>query len=110
MADDGLIVDPLHLALTRPAMIMGVTYAAFMLNLLIVMEVFITTRNMFYLLIFVPVHLTFYSMCQYDARIFDLCALWLQTKAAAIVFGNWRYWKASSYSPQSITIGKRYKG
>lgn len=106
----GLICDPLYLALTRPAMIFGVTYSAFLLNVLFVMEIFISTRNLFYLLLLVPTHLVFYSICQTDPRTFDLMFLWLQTKASAFVFGNGRHWKASSYSPQPITIGKRYKG
>ena len=106
----GLICDPLYLALTRPAMIFGVTYSAFLLNVILVTQVFITTKNMFYLLIMIPVHVVCYSICQKDPRTFDLFLLFLQTKANSFLFGNGRHWKSSSYSPQPITIGKRYKG
>jgi len=90
-------------------MVFGVTYPGFLLNVLLVMEVFISTKNLFYLLLFIPTHLLFYSVCQKDPRSFDLMFLWMQTKAATWIFGNGRYWKGSSYSPQAITIGKRYK-
>ena len=94
----GLIIDPLHLALTRPAMILGVTYSAFILNAICVMEVFISTRNLLYLLLFVPIHLVCFTICQTDPRAFDLLFLWTQTKANGLIFGNGRFWKASSYS------------
>jgi type IV secretion system protein VirB3 len=108
--NEGLICDPLYLAMTRPAMIFGVTYVAFLLNVICVMEIFITTRNLLYLLIIIPIHVIFFAICQRDPRSFDLALLWLQTKAAGYIFGNGRLWKSSSYSPQAITIGRRGGG
>lgn len=105
----GVLIDPLHLALTRPAMIFGVTYSAFLLEVAVIMEVFISTRNLFYLLLLIPTHALFYAICQKDPRTFDLLFLWAQTKASSFIFGTGKKWKGSSYSSQPITIGKRYK-
>lgn len=108
--NDGIIVDDLHVALTRPAMFLGATYNAFVLNGMLTMIVFVSTRNIFYLGLGVPIHLFCFAVCQHDACAFDIFFLWLRTKAASLIFGNGRHWAASSYSPSPISIGKRLKG
>ena len=104
----GIIVDSLFVAATRPTTIAGVTFSAFMLNVLIVMEFFTFSRNLLWLLLFIPIHLIFYWVCHNDLATFDLLGLWVKTKAANFkglnVFGNKRFWKSSSYSPLFINF------
>ena len=107
--NSGVTPDPLFLALTRPATVMGVTYTAFCLNVGITFFVFFIKKNLFYLPIFIPIQILFYTLSQNDPRIFDLFFIWIRTKGTNILTAAGRYWKASSYSSNVITIGKRHK-
>jgi type IV secretion system protein VirB3 len=104
---EGLVADPLFVALTRPAMAFGVPYAALLVNLVLTMEVFIVTHQLLCLLAFVPVHGLFYLLCRYEPRIFDLVVLWAQTRGRAYIAGTGRHWRASSHSPLSIDLPDR---
>jgi type IV secretion system protein VirB3 len=46
-------------------------------------------------------------LCTRDARFFDLLLLWGRTRLAAL-FGNLRFWKASSYSPLAIDLPRTH--
>src|ERR1700678_329968 len=94
----GLIADPLFIGATRPSMLWGVTYSAVMLNAMCIMELFLLTKNLLILLIAAPVHGVCMLLCARDARFFDLVLLWGRTRLPAL-FGNLRFWKASSFSP-----------
>lgn len=106
--NDGLIEDTLFVGLTRPPMIFGVTYTAFVLNSIVSMESFIVSNNLLYLLIFLPIHFVCYAICKNDPRTFDIFMLWARTKGASFV-GSALFWKCSTYSPNEITIFKRDK-
>ncbi len=95
----GLTADTLFVGMTRPTMLFGVTYSAMIVNIVLTMEVFIVTKNLAWLLAFVPIHGLFYLVCLYEPRFFDLLGLWARTRGAALAAGNLRFWKASSYSP-----------
>jgi type IV secretion system protein VirB3 len=99
----GVTADPLFVGATRPPMRWGVTYSALLFNLVFTMEVFLLTKNLFGLLIAVPIHGLSALLCARDARFFDLALLWGRTRLAAL-FGNLRYWKASSYSPLTLQL------
>ena len=99
----GLIADPVFVGATRPSMIWGVTYSAVMLNVMAVMEFFLVTKNLLVLLIAIPVHGVCVLLCARDARVFDLALLWGRTRLPAL-FGNWPYWRASSYSPLALDL------
>jgi len=101
--NQGLRADPLFVGVTRPPMRWGVAYPALMVNLVLVMEVFLITRNLLTLLIAVPVHGLCALLCARDARFFDLLFLWAATRLPAY-FGNARFWRASSYSPLSLDL------
>ncbi len=94
----GLTADILFVAVTRPPMRWGVTYAALLFNLVFTMEVFLVTKNLLTLLIAIPIHGICALLCARDARVFDLILLWGRTRMPAY-FGNFRLWKASSHSP-----------
>lgn len=99
----GVTADPLFLGATRPPMRWGVTYSAFLFNLVFTMEVFLLTKNLLTLLMAAPIHGVSLLLCSRDPRFFDLILLWSRTRSAAF-FGNLRYWKTSSYSPLALEL------
>ena len=105
--NDGLTADVLFVAVTRPPMRWGVTYAALLLNLVFTMEVFLVTKNLLTLLIAVPIHGVCALLCARDARFFDLLLLWGRTRMPSH-FANYRAWAASSYSPLSVDLPNRF--
>ncbi len=96
--NSGLIADPLFVGATRPPMRWGVTYSALLFNMIMTMEAFLLTKNLLVLLLCAPIHGVTMLLCARDARFFDLVLLWGRTRLPA-VFGNLRFWRASSYSP-----------
>ncbi len=102
----GLTADPLFVGATRPPMRWGVTYSALMLNMVCTLEVFLLGKNLLSLLLALPIHGVCMLLCARDARIFDLGLLWARTRLPAW-FGNWRIWRASSYSPLRLDLPDR---
>jgi type IV secretion system protein VirB3 len=103
----GLVTDPLFVAVTRHAMRWGVPYPALLACGIAAVESFLITRNLVWLLVYVPLHALCYLMCLREPCIFDLVALWGRTRGPGL-FGNVRYWHANSYSPLCIDLpGKR---
>lgn len=100
----GISIDPLFVGLTRPPMIWGVTYSAMLINVVLTMESFIITKNLVWLLAFVPIHGVFYLVCMYEPRFFDLLQVWGRTRLMAFVIGTLRYWKSNSYSPLVLDL------
>ena len=43
--EEGIQVDPLYVGLTRPATVMGITYAGFVVEIISVAFVFLATAN-----------------------------------------------------------------
>lgn len=97
----GVTADLLFVGATRPPMRWGVTYSALLFNLVFTMEIFLVTKNLFSLLLAVPIHGVSLLLCARDPRFFDLVLLWGRTRFAALL-GNLRFWKASSYSPLAL--------
>jgi type IV secretion system protein VirB3 len=97
----GVVADPLFVAMTRPAMRWGVTFSALLLNLVFTMEAFLLTRNLLTLLIAIPIHGVCVLLCLRDPRFFDLVLLWARTRLLAH-WGNSRLWHASSCSPLAL--------
>jgi type IV secretion system protein VirB3 len=104
----GLTCDPLFVAATRPAMRWGVTYSALLANMVFVMEVFLLSRNLLALLLAAPLHGIAMLLCAKDARFFDLLLLSGRTRIAAVL-GNQHFWKASSYSPLRLDLGRLHR-
>ena len=104
--NDGLTADILFVAVTRPPMRWGVSYAALLFNAVLTMEIFLVTKNLLTLLIAAPIHGTCALLCARDARFFDLLLLWARTRLPAYL-SNFRYWRAGSYSsPYGARPGK----
>lgn len=102
----GLTAETLFVGATRPPMRWGVTYSALLCNVLLTMEVFLLTRNLVTLALCIPLHGICALLCGRDARIFDLLQFWLRSRGPAFV-GNYRLWKASSYSPAILDLPDR---
>ncbi|AJO81881.1 TPA: VirB3 family type IV secretion system protein [Pseudomonas putida] len=104
--NDGILVDTLFVGPTRPTMRWGVTWQAFIINMVFTIECFVLTKNLLWLLAFIPIHLMLYCICLYDPRAFELIYLWGRTKAFAFL-GNFYYWRAATYSPLEFNVGKK---
>ena len=101
--EEGLIVEPLFVGVTRPAMAWGVTYSAILVNGLVTIETFLFTKNLLWLLIALPIHGVLWLVCLAEPRFFDLFLAWGQTRGRGLL-GNARYWKANSYSPLRLDL------
>lgn len=101
--NSGLTCDPLFIGATRPAMRWGVTYAALLFNMVFTMEAFLLSKNLPALFLCLPIHGVCMLLCARDARFFDLLLLWMRTRFPAF-FGNFRVWKAGSYSPLVLDL------
>ncbi|MFM1990385.1 MAG: hypothetical protein RJA99_3342 [Pseudomonadota bacterium] len=99
----GLIADPVFLAVTRPPMRWGVTYSALLVCGLLAIESFLLTRNLLWLLVYLPLHGIAYVACLREPRFFDLLALWGRTRGPSLL-ANFRYWRSSSYSPAILAL------
>ena len=99
-ANNGLQSDPLFVAATRPPMRFGVTTAGMVLGAMVVIELFLWTGNLLWLLAYIPIHGLLALLLMQECRFFDLLTLWARTKGLNCWFlGNRSHWKASSYSP-----------
>lgn len=101
----GLTQDPLFVGATRPPMRWGVTYSALIFNMAFTMETFLLSKNLLTLLLCLPIHGVCALLCARDPRYFDLVLLCARTRLPA-VFANLRFWKASSYSPLTLRVGR----
>lgn len=88
--------DTLFLALTRPAMVLGVTYTFLVVNVLATGLVFIWSRSLWALLLAAPIHLVGYVACVRDPRRFDV---WFVRLRYALPVQTRFFWGANSYRP-----------
>ena len=105
-SNNGLTADPLFVAATRPPMRFGVTTFGMVLGGIAVIEMFLLTRNLAWLLAYIPLHGILALLLMTECRFFELLTLCLRTKGLNGIKGNPRYWlasrhhwRASSYSP-----------
>jgi len=102
--NQGILADTLFVGMTRPSMVWGVTYSAMMVNIVITTESFIVTKNLAWLLAFLPIHGVLWLVCLYEPRFFDLLQLWGRTRLPALIAGNLAHWRANSYSPLRLDL------
>ncbi len=102
--NNGLQADPLFVGVTRPPMRWGVTYSGLLINGVLVVEMFLLTKNMLWLLAFIPIHGVLALLLLNDNRYFELVGLWGKTKGWNWCFGNSHYWQANSYSPTRYSL------
>jgi type IV secretory pathway VirB3-like protein len=97
--DEQVNQHTLFIACTRPAMFLGVPTGAFILNGLVVMIIFIISKNFAYLLLALPIHYLFRIIVRKDVNQFNILYLWLQTKGRG---RNKPFWGGTSISPLSL--------
>lgn len=103
----GVIADSLFIGVTRPALALGVPYAALLMNCLVTMELFLTTRNLLCLLICLPLHGFAWLACLAEPRFFELLAVWGQVRARGGSRGT-RAWRARSYGCLRTGLATRH--
>jgi type IV secretion system protein VirB3 len=110
--EEGIDVDPLAVALTRPSTILGVPYEACVINILVSVEALSLTENLLWLLMCVPVHGICYLITLNDPRAFELLLLWARTSLGTLIATRWR-WHGSSYSPltfrEFFSLSRRWR-
>lgn len=104
MAEERLIEDPLFLACTRPAMVMGVPMEAMGVNVILSGLVFLLGGSLLYLLVAPALHMAFRAVCRADHNAFRLLFLYVDTKGRA---RNSALWGGSSPSP--LPLVRRYR-
>ena len=83
-------------ALTRPQMFAGVTYSYFVLNAVVVIELFLITHSFWALPIALVIHFVGYLGCLKEPRFFDL---WVVRATRCPRVRNAAFWRCNSYSP-----------
>jgi type IV secretion system protein VirB3 len=64
--------DSLVVGMTRPLMMLGVTYSYFVIEGVGATVLFLMGNNLLYLLTIVPLHILGVLLCKWDARFFDI--------------------------------------
>ncbi|MFT4956110.1 MAG: type IV secretion system protein VirB3 [Brevundimonas sp.] len=103
MTDDRLIENPLFLACTRPAMVLGVPMEAMGVNVIVSGVVFLVGGSLLYLLVAPALHLVFRAVCRADHNAFRLLFVYVDTKGRC---RNGALWGGSSVSP--LPVVRRY--
>lgn len=93
---EGLDRDILFVGLTRPQMLLGVTYGYAIANAVLTTELFLIFKSVWVLLAAVIVHLVGWIGCLRDPRIFDL---WTVKVRRCPRISNYRVWGCNSYRP-----------
>jgi len=104
MAEERLTEDPLFLACTRPAMVMGVPMEAMGVNVILSGLVFLVGGSLLYLLVAPALHMVFRAICRADHNAFRLIFVYIDTKGRA---RNSALWGGSSPSP--LPLVRRYR-
>jgi type IV secretion system protein VirB3 len=72
MSGGRLQADPLFQGLTRPAMLLGVSYTFMVVNFMVIMVVFLNTKNPAMIFMALPVHGVGYLICMREPRAIEL--------------------------------------
>ena len=103
MDEDRLTEDPLFLACTRPAMVLGVPMEAMGANIMLSGVVFLIGGSLAYLIVAPVIHLVCHAICKVDPNAFRLILLFVETKGRS---RNARLWGGSSATP--LPLVRRY--
>lgn len=87
--------NTLFLALTRPPMVKGIPMEAFFLNIIVTLCAFILSKQLWVVLIWIPLHATCFMLCLMDKQIFSI----LLCNSRLIKAGNKSLWNGVSYEP-----------
>ncbi len=93
---DGLEHDRLFVALTRPQMFAGVTYAYFIANAIVATELFLIFKSIWAIAAALVIHVVGVLLCLREPRFFDL---WLTRVSRTPRIRNHAIWRCNSYRP-----------
>jgi len=93
---NGLDNDPLFTALTRPQMVLGVTYVFLVVNAIATTELFLIFKSVWVLLAALAAHLVGVAACANEPRAFDL---WRAKLTITPRIRNHALWRCNSYRP-----------
>ena len=99
-----LAEEPLFLACTRPALVLGVPMEAMGVNLIASSVAFLAGGSLLYLLIAPALHLVFQAVCKADPNAFRVLSLFVETRGRA---RNGGLWGGSSASP--LPLRRRFQ-
>lgn len=88
--------DTLFLGMTKPPMVMGVTFKMFVFIWLASACAFLGLGELPYMLVGLPFHVSAYLICRVDPNLFDVYFL---KYAKLIQCTNSSHWKCNSYQP-----------
>ena len=86
--------DVLFVGLTRPQMLLGVTYGFAIANGILTTELFLVFKSIWVLAAALIVHVVGWLACLRDPRVFDL---WLVKARRCPRIANYRLWRCNSY-------------
>lgn len=86
----------MFLGMTRPSMVLGVTYSFFVINATVTTITFLAMNNLLAFLVGIPVHTLGYLACLKDPRMFEI---WRVRLLKTPPTRNRDYWNANSYTP-----------
>ena len=95
--------DLLFVGLTRPPMIFGLPYGAFVAEIMLAGLINVISGNPLYMLAIAPLHVLLYLIGSHDPGIFAEIAAWSRTMARC---RNILFWGCASFSPLS---GKKWQ-
>lgn len=91
------ITRPLFLGMTRPPMLLGVTFNYFVINTMTSMITFLGTGELPWVLIAIPFHIIGYLICLHDPNMFEVLAVKLLKMMQCL---NRSFWGGlNSYCP-----------
>ncbi|PSH56513.1 type IV secretion system protein VirB3 [Phyllobacterium sophorae] len=86
---------PLVLGLTRPRMLWGIPWGLFVAEIVLVLMIFLNTKNLLMFLLILPMHAASYVLTIKDARLVDIIRVRLLKCAGT---RNARFWGGNSYT------------
>ena len=98
-AEEDVYTDELFVGLTRPTVVWGVPYTAFVIEFMATALVFLAVGNPLYLALVVPIHGVLYAISASNPKAFDGLPVWMKTIGPC---RNTRFWGAASFSPVNL--------
>jgi type IV secretion system protein VirB3 len=96
LEDDEPRLDPLVIGLTRPPLMLGVPYVTFIVESVVIVMVFLNTKNLLTFGLIAPLHSIAYALTIRDVRFIEIIQKRLsrcpRTRNAA-------FWGGDSYAP-----------